>query len=61
MHHLRQAETLDLEAKSYFAGPDPELDGPDEAILLALSEQPFASVRQLARIRHLSRFTGYSP
>jgi hypothetical protein len=35
--------------------PNPEPDDSDNIILLALAEQPFASVRQLARLIHLPR------
>jgi hypothetical protein len=34
----------DLEAKYHFLEPEVKLDDSDEAFLLALSEQPFASV-----------------
>jgi hypothetical protein len=47
-------EMRDLEVKYYFSEHEPELDDSDEAVLLALSEQPFASVRQPAQVTHLS-------
>jgi transcriptional regulator of acetoin/glycerol metabolism len=34
-----------------------QFDNCDHAILLALAEQPFASVRELSRLTHLSRTT----
>jgi hypothetical protein len=50
------------EAKFSFAIPPPtfsesdlHVDDSDTAIVLALDEQPFASVQQLARLTHLSR------
>jgi hypothetical protein len=39
--------------------PPPKQDELDEAILLALGEEPFASVRSLARATHLSQTTVY--
>jgi hypothetical protein len=38
-----------------FSEPDPAHDDSNDAMLLALAEQPFASVRQLARLTHLPR------
>jgi hypothetical protein len=40
-----------------FSEPKPEPDDSDNAILLALAEQPFASVRQLARLTNQPRST----
>jgi hypothetical protein len=42
-----------------FSEPDPAHDDSNEAILLALAEQPFASVRQLAGLAHLPRSTDH--
>jgi hypothetical protein len=36
-----------------FSEENPALDDSNEAIFLVLTEQPFASVRQLSRLRHL--------
>jgi hypothetical protein len=38
-----------------FSEENPSLDDSNEAILLALTEQPFASARQLSRLTHLPR------
>jgi hypothetical protein len=40
-----------------FSEPDPAPDDSNDAILLALVEQPFTSVRQLARLTHRPRST----
>jgi hypothetical protein len=40
-----------------FSESDLQADNSDTAILLALDEQPFVSVRQLARLTHLPRTT----
>jgi histone-lysine N-methyltransferase SETMAR len=37
--------------------PEPEFDDSDKAILSALADQPFASVRELARLTHLPKTT----
>jgi transcriptional regulator of acetoin/glycerol metabolism len=42
-----------------FSRENPSLDDSNEAILLALTEQPFASVRQLSRLTQMSRSTVY--
>jgi hypothetical protein len=44
MHYLRQAKFATPKPSIISTDPEPELDDSDEAILLALSEQPFASV-----------------
>jgi transcriptional regulator of acetoin/glycerol metabolism len=56
---LRQAKFATSKPSITFSEPEPRLDDSDEATLLTLSEQLIASVRQLARLTHLSRFTVY--
>jgi hypothetical protein len=42
-----------------FSEGQPRFDDSDEAVFLALGEQPFASIRQLPGLTHLPRTTGY--
>jgi hypothetical protein len=50
---LRQAKFPLPNPPTTFSEENPALDDSKEAILLALTEQPFASVRQLSRLTHL--------
>jgi hypothetical protein len=53
---LREAKFPSPNPLTTFSGENPSLDDSNEAILLALTEQPFASVRQLSRLMHLSKY-----
>jgi hypothetical protein len=44
-YYLRQAKFVTSKTRIIFSEPEPELDDSDEALLLTLIEQPFASVR----------------
>jgi hypothetical protein len=52
-YSLRKPSFSSPKAPRPSESPAPILNEPDEAILLALSKEPFASVRQLARRTHL--------
>jgi hypothetical protein len=54
---LREARLATSNPEASFSQLDIEPDDCDEAILLALNEQLFASIRQLARLTHLPRTT----
>jgi hypothetical protein len=56
---LRDAKCTLPNPPATFSDEMPGSDDSDEAILLALTEQPFASIRQLSRLTHLSRTTVY--
>jgi hypothetical protein len=58
-YHLRSTSFTPSELPEPEQPAEPDLTPSDEAILLALAEQPFASVRQLARATHLSLGTVY--
>jgi hypothetical protein len=58
-HYLCQAKFVTSKTSIIFSVPEPGLDDSDEALLLTLIEQRFASVRQLARLAHLSRCIVY--
>jgi hypothetical protein len=49
MYYLRKPSFASPETLQPSESPAPSLNESDEAILLALSEKPFASVQQLAR------------
>jgi hypothetical protein len=53
--YLRETRFSPSIPLAMFAEPNPEPDDSDNVILLALAEQPFASVRQLARLTSLPR------
>jgi hypothetical protein len=50
---LPRSEIGHLQSRDHFSELNIEPDDCDETILLALNEQPFASIRQLARLTHL--------
>jgi hypothetical protein len=51
--HLREVRLSTSNAGTTFSELSIEPDDCDEAILLVLNEQPFASIRQLTRFTHL--------
>jgi hypothetical protein len=55
--YLREAKFATSNPAVTFSEPIPEHADCDQAILLALDEQPFASIRQLVRPTDLSRTT----
>jgi hypothetical protein len=55
--YLREAKFATSNREITFSEPIRASDDCDQAILLALDEQPFASIRQLARLTHLPRIT----
>jgi hypothetical protein len=59
MYHLQEAILATSNPETAFSQLNTEPDDYDEAILLALNEQSFASIRQLARITHLPRTAVY--
>jgi hypothetical protein len=60
-HYLRRAQFTSSKPSIIFSEPEPEFDDSYEAILLILSESPFASMRQSARLAHLSRSPSTPP
>jgi hypothetical protein len=54
-YFLREAKFPSPNLPSTFSEENLSLDDSNEAILLAPSEQPFTSIRQLSRLRHLLR------
>jgi hypothetical protein len=56
---LRDAKFPSLNLPIIFSEENHSLDDSNEAILLALTEKPFASVGQLSRLTHLPRSTVY--
>jgi hypothetical protein len=58
-YYLREPSFSSPKTHQPLENPAPILNESDEAILLALSEEPFASVRQLARRTHLHLSTVY--
>lgn len=56
---LREAKFPSPNPLATFSEETPGYDDSSEAILLALSEQPFASIRQLSRLTHLPPTTVY--
>lgn len=58
--YLRSKSFIDVKNLMQNGPPDQGLSEIDEAILAALEEQPFASVRQLSRATHLASSTVYS-
>jgi histone-lysine N-methyltransferase SETMAR len=59
MHYLRKSSFSSPKTPQSSESPNPILNESDEAILLALSDEPFASMRQLARRTHLHPSTVY--
>jgi transcriptional regulator of acetoin/glycerol metabolism len=55
--HLRDAVFASSNPRTDLSEPEAQFDDCDHAILLALAEQPFASVRELSRLIHLPRTT----
>jgi hypothetical protein len=55
--YLREARFSLSIPLAIFAESNPEPDDSDNVILLALAEQPFVLVRQLARLTYLPRST----
>jgi hypothetical protein len=60
-YHLRKPSFPIPKAPQLSESPAPILNESDEAISLSLSEEPFASVRQLARRTHLHPSTISDP
>jgi hypothetical protein len=58
-HFLREAKFPSPNPPTTFSEENPSLDTSSGAMLLVLTEQPFASVRQLSRLTHRSRSTVY--
>jgi hypothetical protein len=56
---LREAKFASPNPPTPFSEENPSIDDSNEAILLALTEQPFTSVRQLSRLTHLPSCTIY--
>jgi transcriptional regulator of acetoin/glycerol metabolism len=56
-HFLREAIFVSSNPPDPLAPPEHQLDESDQAILLALASQPFASIRELSRLTHLPRTT----
>jgi hypothetical protein len=56
---LREARSATSNPEPAFSELDIEPDDCDEAILLILHEQPFASIHQLARLIHIPRSIVY--
>jgi hypothetical protein len=57
--HLREARFPPSKPEPHSAGVQRDLDDSDQAILVALEDSPFASVRQLSRLTHLPSTTVY--
>jgi hypothetical protein len=57
--YIRETKFTVPKTLDYKFAPPPQLPDSDTAILLALEEQPFASVRTLARLTHLPKSTVY--
>jgi hypothetical protein len=55
--YLRAAVFASSKLPTSLPEPEAQFDDCDHIILLALAEQPFASVRKLWRLTHLSRTT----
>jgi hypothetical protein len=55
--YLRDAVFASSNPPTPLSEPEAQFDNCDHAILLALAEQPFASVRELSRLIHLPRTT----
>jgi hypothetical protein len=53
--YLREAIFASSNLPNPLAPPEHQLDGSDQAILLALADQPFASIRELSPLAHLPR------
>jgi hypothetical protein len=51
--YLREARFPPSKLELHLADVQRDLDGSDQAILAALEDSPFASVRQLSRLTHL--------
>jgi hypothetical protein len=58
-NYLRAARTIPRDATPFEAATSPHIDKSDEAILRALEESAFSSVRQLSRATHLLKTTIY--
>jgi hypothetical protein len=56
-HYLREARLITSNPEATFSQLDIEPDDCDEALLLALNIELFASIGQLARLTHLPRTT----
>jgi hypothetical protein len=57
--YLHEAQFLPSKPESHPADIQRDLDDSDQTILVALEDSPFASVRQLSRLTHLSSTTVY--
>jgi hypothetical protein len=57
--HLHEAKFALSTHSAPFPEPHPASDDSNNAIMLVLAEQPFASVRQLASLTHLPRSTAH--
>jgi GMP synthase-like glutamine amidotransferase len=57
--YLREAQFPPSKPERHSADVQRDLDDSDQAILAALEESPFASVRQLSRLTHLPSTTLY--
>jgi hypothetical protein len=55
--YLRDAVFASSNPLTPLPEPEVQFDDCDHSILLALAEQPFASVRELSRLTHLPRTT----
>jgi transcriptional regulator of acetoin/glycerol metabolism len=58
-HFFREAQFPSPNPATTFSEENPCLDDSNEAILLVLTEHPFASIAQLSRLTHLPRSTVY--
>jgi hypothetical protein len=56
-HYLRDAVFTSSNPPTALPEPEAQFDDCDYAILLALAEQPFVSVRELSRLTHRPRIT----
>jgi hypothetical protein len=51
--YLREVIFVSSNSPATIPETEPQFDDCDQAILFALAEQPFASIRELARLTHL--------
>jgi hypothetical protein len=55
--HLREARFVSYDSPANIPDAEPQFDDCDQTLLLTLAEQPFASIRDLARLTHLPQTT----
>jgi hypothetical protein len=58
-HHLREERFPPSKSEPHPDDVQRDLDDSDQAILAALEDSPFVSVRQLSRLTHLASTTVY--